>query len=496
MRVMRIDALDNQQLDLKKIDITEKLDVMNKYFTSSVKPEKNVYGLTEVDLGNGITKRTGKNAMGHVFQEYYRDGSIYKIREHLGNHEIKTTDFDDNGNAYMKIISGKNGLIYDLTPNMTITKGNFSATIDSFGRPILNKVTDLKLNAENRVSLDKLKDAFYKKNDHSGHLIAHQFGGTSTRENIVAQLDEVNLSKMKRVENIVKELKNQGHSVDYEIRSNYIGSKNKRPSSFEPKITVDGQEFIDLPADLKKIYNDSNENVLKKATTTIGEKFGVTHEQSMKSGLVAAGISFSVSTVDNVSAFISGEMSAEEIMVDIMKDTASAGILGYGTEFITTTVSKTMSNSSSALIKTVGGSCVPSAMVAFAIDSYNSVTEFAKGEIDGTELAYDLGESATTVAGSYAGSAALGAVVGAAAGPVGAVAACVVGGVVGCAVASEIYASAIEVGAEGTEILSAQAENLAKGTVELFEEHIPEKVTDIKSAFNNFFNKNDISIVL
>jgi len=493
---MRIDSLDNQQLDLKKFDIAEKLEVMNKYFTNAVKPENNMYGLTEVDLGNGITKKTGKNILGHTFQEYYRDGSIYKIREHLGNHEIKTTDFDDNGNAYLKTTSGKNGLTYDLTPNMTVVKGNFSATIDAFGRPVLNKVTDLKLNTENRVSLDKLKDASYKADDHGGHLIAHQFGGTSTKENIVAQLDEVNLSKMKRVENIVKDLKNQGHSVDYEVRSNYVGSKNKRPSSFEPKITVDGQEFTDLPDDLKKIYNDGDVSIFKKATTTIGEKFGVTHELSKKSGLVAAGITFSISTVDNVSGFIDGKISAEEMVVDITKDTVSAGALGYGTQFITTTVSQSMTHSSSTLIKTVGGSCLPAAAVSFAVDSYDSVTAFAKGEIDGAELAYDLGESAATVAGSFVGGAAMGAAVGTIAGPIGTVAGTVAGGVVGCVVASEAYVSAVELGAEGVEVLAEQAENLAQGTVKLFEEHLPEKVTDIKSAFNDFFNKNNVPIAV
>ena len=49
-----------------------------------------------------------------------------------------------------------------------------------------------------------------------------------------------------------------------------------------------------------------------------------------------------------------------------------------------------MSQSSSALIQSVGGSCLPAAAVSFAVESYDSISEFAQGKIDGAELAYIL----------------------------------------------------------------------------------------------------------
>ena len=122
----------------------------------------------------------------------------------------------------------------------------------------------------------------------------------------------------------------------------------------------------------------------------------------IKSGLVAAGITFAVSTADNFSAFIDGEITADEMVVDIVKETAAAGAIEYGAEFISTAASQAMSKSSSQMIRRVAGSTLPVAVVSFAVESYDSVSAYVKGEIDGEELAYELGENAVTVEASLA----------------------------------------------------------------------------------------------
>ena len=96
-----------------------------------------------------------------------------------------------------------------------------------------------------------------------------------------------------------------------------------------------------------------------------------------------------------------GEITAEEMIVDIVTETATAGAIEYGAEFISVTASQAMSKSSSALIKKVAGSSMPAAVVSFAVESYDSVSAYAKGEIDGEELAYELGENAASVAGMF-----------------------------------------------------------------------------------------------
>ena len=137
---------------------------------------------------------------------------------------------------------------------------------------------------------------------------------------------------------------------------------------------------------------------------------------------------------------------------------------------------------------------MPAAAATFAVDSADAIIDYAKGEIDGGELSYELGDSASSVAGGFAGGS-VGAKVGATLGTAivpgvgtvtGAVVGGVVGGVVGTVVASEAYTTAVEAGTEGAKFLAEKAETLAKDTVEFIKENVPEKIDEVKSAFNDF----------
>lgn len=487
-----LDAIEQDALRPKETDIREGLEKLNKCFTTKVAPENGVYGVSEIVKDNGIVERLGKNELGHTFKEYYSDGKLYMKREALGGGKNITTLFDDNGTAYFqtKAELGKNQvkkITRDLIPNTTVRKGNFSAVIDEYGRPTLNKVTDLQLSSASRGDIRDFKDHSYKKNDQRGHLIAHQFGGPESKENIVAQLDEVNLKRMKAVENIVKDLKQQGHKVDYAIKSNYIGT-NKRPSSFEPKIIVDGGEYTELPNELRKILNKPDNSAVGKAVTSAGERFGLSHELGVKSGLVAVGIALPASIVENVSAFAGGEISVDEMASGIFSDTVKAGGLAYGTNFAATSISEMAAKSSSELIKRVGNTCFPGAVAAFALESYKPISSFVKGEIDASELIYDLGESAASVGGGFAGGMLVGTALG---GPAGTIVGGLIGSMVGCAVASELYEVAVKAGEQGVELIAEQMNKLKDVTIELVAEYMPEKLDEVTAAFHTFFEEKN-----
>lgn len=485
-------AIEQGKIDASSVMFKEKLDSFNKFFASKISPESGMYGITEKLRDDGVLEKIGKNEQGHTFKEYYSpEGKLYQKRETLGNHCNKTTYFDDNGTEYLvkevKLDNSKATVkSAELAPNITIQKGNFSAVTDAYGRPVLNKMTDVSIKEGSRESLSSVhRDSSYRTGDHRGHLIPDNFGGPASQENIVPQLGEINQGKVSQVENIVRDLKDQGKKVDYEVKSNYSGT-NKRPTSFEFKITADGKE-IELADDLKKIYNESDENLtsFKKLSIDTGEKFGLANELGIKSAAVSAGITMTVSTVENVSAYIDGEISAEEMVVDIVEDTAIAGAVGYGTTFVTTAATQALTKSSSALIQKVGNSCLPAAVVSFGVESYDDVAAFARGEIDAGELAYNLGENAAGVAGSCVGGAA-GAAAGSVAGPIGSVAGSVVGGTVGCALAVEAYHTAVELGAEGAEIIAEKAQELASNVVDTVSEVVPEALSDVKNAFAEF----------
>lgn len=518
MNAMRYDFVEPNAFSLDKIELKKVMAELNQRFVSKIMPEKGIYGVNEVMRSDGVMEHLGINEFGHKVKEYYDNGRIIKKREILGNGYNATTLYDDNGKEYLRTVTRLNdnrAQIIDqtLVPNATIKKGNFEVLTDPYGRPVLNKMHDVQIRPEGvaRQSLESInKDSAYQAGDHKGHLIADSLGGPASKENIVPQLGEVNQGKFARVERIVREAKAKGHSVDYEVKTNYSGITDKRPTSFEPKVTVDGKE-ISLPDELKKIYNDSSDSSINKTLITLGEKFGEAHQLGVKSGLISAGITFTVSTAENFESCMKGEISGEEMVVNIFKDIAKAGAAGYGTTFITTSVAQKLSSSSSKFIATVGKSCAPAAISSIALMSWKDISDFLQGNIGKAELAYNVGDHAAGTVGSCAGAAigasfgqaaavtigtavsgaGVGAVEGAATGtligPAGTVIGGVIGAAVGCVIATHLYESTVEFvqGKDAAEIAN-MAQKYADQLFSVMEKFYPSQLRLVKVAFDEF----------
>ena len=249
------------------------------------------------------------------------------------------------------------------------------------------------------------------------------------------------------------------------------------------KSTVSSKEAMDAVQNPEK-YTKA---LFTKDIVATANKIG------LESGMSAAGLSAFASSIDNVQKYLKGEVTALEATEDIAKDAGVAGVVGYGTGFITSTVANTMTKSSHTLISKVGGSCAPAAVVAWGVQSFDAVVDYSQGEISKEELAYALGENAVNVAGGIAAGAAIGSVLPGAGTVVGAGAG-FVASMVGCALASEAYAAAVEHGGEGVEILSSKAQELASNTVEMAKIEVPEKVDFIRETINGFASENDIPI--
>ena len=524
MQGISLDSFERNALENIKLDLTEKYRSFNEGFKTALNPENGCYGLKEIDKGNGLVAQYFRKPDGYIRQDFLQDGVLTKIREKLDQNTWATTKFDDNGKTYMKEFSSRadGGRIRthhtELMPDMEIVKKNFTAITDSLGRPVMNKIEDLKI-SQGRESLNVRRDDSYRQADERGHLIADIFGGPASKENIVPQLDEINRSKMKTLENWIRSLK-ESHpdaKIDYEMQCNYKGS-DMRPSSFEPTVRIDGKIQI-LPEEFRKIYNDEKILAHEKAANsagglkgfahdkiasaekmvtdvmenvpTAGRKVSPFHKAGLDEGMEAATITFAVSTIENVEQFMFGDISAEEMVINITKDTGIAGVAGYAEGFVTEAVVTTMRGSASDMIRSLGNSGVPAMVISFGIESYDSVMAFAQGEIDGAELAYDLGGNASAVAGAAAG-AEIGATVGSVVPVVGTTIGGVVGGMVGAAVATGAYETAVEAGMEGAEVLADKAKELATQTVELAREVIPDSAEDVKGAINTFLSENNM----
>ena len=219
------------------------------------------------------------------------------------------------------------------------------------------------------------------------------------------------------------------------------------------------------------------------------------HKAGLDNAAVAVSITLAVSTVDNLQKYMNGEVTAKEAFVDVALDAGKAGAMGYGAAFVSTSVTAVMSQSSHELVQSLAGAGVPGATVAFGIEVYDSVIDYAQGNIDGNQLVYDLGEGGAHVVGGILGSAAAGAVLGSVvpgAGTVAGFGAGLVGGMVGVAVASEAYTTAVEYGTEGAKVLKEKVVNLAHDTYERAKEEIPTGAEDVRNALNDFSDKYNL----
>lgn len=502
MNEMNLESFERQGLDKIKLDLTEKLKGFNDAFSTSVKADNGFYGVSSIERDNGVRIDIARNEIGQISKDYYQDGKLTQNRLKVDDGLWERTRFDDNETPYLKetIKFGKESpreFFYQLAADTRISKGNFTALTDSLGRPIFNEIKDVNLREGKRQNLNVVRTNEYRIGDERGHLIADSLGGPSTAENIVAQLKEVNHGKFIDVEEIVRQLKrdNPDSKVDYSIKTNYA-DQSTRPSSFEPKIVIDGKE-ISLPKELKKIYNDVDMNKLDQAKVVVNEsieKIRPVHNSGMEMGKNAAMVTFAMSTVDNVYRFSCGGISAEEMVTDIVKETGVSGAVGYGTGFISSAVSKQMLNSGHALFNSLGNSAIPVAAITFGVESFDSVNNFAQGNITMKELCYDLGENGIGVAGSIEG-AKYGAMAGTAiAGIPGAAVGGIVGGMVGYAVTTQVYVTVVETGGENVQLLTDKAQEFAKNTYKAAEEYIPEKAESIRTAMAEFADKAGMPI--
>lgn len=510
----RIDTLEEDAFKVKETGVIEKMDKLNKFFKSEVVPNaQEIYGVKETLLEGGGREVLWKNAENHIVKQYFSaDDKLIKQRLMLGNHRSITQFFDDNGHAYLtsEVKLKENTVVRNerLTPKMTIKMDNFTAETDELGRLILGKLEHAEIKDGMRLPMpdtlsQELKDLGYEQ----GHLIPDKLNGPTNQANLVPQNFKINRGDIKRAENIAVDLTKEGHDVNYEMKVNYVGKDNV-PTSFEPKITVDGKVY-DLDTELKKIYNHNPEEKfsgfhnkvtdIRETYTKIREKYAGANQEGLHAGLAAAGLTAAVSSYENVSQYLDHQISGDEMAVNIVKDTGAAFGMGYGQAFIEKAAVQSMEKSSSALIQKTAGTALPAAAVSFAVDSYGDIRDFCTGDIDGEELAYNLGNNAAEVAGGALGGAAAGAVTGAVlgsvAGPVGTAAgfaAGLAGSAVGCAIASEAYKSAVELGSEGAEVLGARAEQFAADAVRSVEQNMPDKLSDIKEAFNNYASENSL----
>lgn len=511
---MNFDKPETSGLDNSISDIESKMKILHSGFESSKKPEagvfsgvnesidKNITNWLDVDLAENTDLSAFRNTFLDTAKQMYSGEDLGDGKKTLGLKDIGAWKINpDNYHQNLKQHSGFSAEV------ISTAKENMQAKISGSGITTY-RVDDLadkaiKGIAKNDQYVDKVRI------DSNGNIVERvqvKFVGKNGEECLRklksksfdkyfndGAVDKMEIPKdyyddvkqliPEKIEKLEEQYRHAAKSGNRELaekKQASIDRYNKIDQMIE-KSTVTSSEAI-AATKHPKLYTAK---IFAQETARVGNKAG------LESAALSASITACVSTVDNVKKVMDGEITPKEAFVDVTKDTAASGGIAYGTTFISTAVSQTMSKSSSALISKVGGSCLPAAAVSYAVESYDDISDYAQGKIGGKELAYNLGENAAAVTGSVVGGA-VGGAIGTVAGPVGSVGGSIVGGTVGCALATEAYQTAVEFGAEGAEFIAEKAQDLASGVVDTVSEVVPEALDDVKNAFSDFSAKAKI----
>ena len=121
----------------------------------------------------------------------------------------------------------------------------------------------------------------------------------------------------------------------------------------------------------------------------------VSHRAGIEGAKFGAAIGGGISAVSNAIAVWTGDKELGDAVIDTAKDTLVSAGVGYSTAFVGTTVKIYMNQSRSSVLKQLSATGLPATIVSVCLAVGKSTIRFAKGEIDGTELAKEMGITAT-----------------------------------------------------------------------------------------------------
>lgn len=513
---MTFDAIESNAFAKNGFNVSEQLSKLHAGFDNTVSAVNGAYENLSASLDDNVANWLGeepglkldKTTVYDKVKQMYSGVKESDGKKTLGLKEISNRKINpDTEYANVKQHSGFSAEV------ISTTKENLKAELDGSGVRTYRADDRPDLFSKNDMYVDKIRV------DANGNIIDRiqtKFVGGNADECYRAlkskefdrYIEDGKVNKLEipkdyykdvkaSIANELKELETEHTAVEAKGDSSALKSVDRQISHL--KKMDDMLEQSTVTSDEAVYATRHPERYVSKLMAEEVVKTSAT--EGLRAGATAAALTCTVSTIDNVQKVMSGEITPEEAAVNVTKDTALAGGVGFATQFVSSAVTQSMSASSHTLIRSISNAGIPAAAITMAISSYDSIIDYAQGTIDESELAKDLGKNAVNIAGSAAGSAAVGAIYGsvvpgagtAVGGAVG-FAAGIAGGMVGTAVASEAYETALEYGPEVAQGFADKAQEMATQTVEVAQKYVPNKVESIKTALNTYINTNNLPI--
>lgn len=488
-----IDSFENNSFSVENKTLGDKLKEFNKSYDSKIKSVEGIYKSNNFSSSEqNIEKVLGKQdfninriPMDSVVtnvKQMYGGKRIGENDNTLGIKEISTWKGDSYSNQRSRAgFAGE--VVSTARENMqNDALGNGNKTYRADDRPDLYQKNDqyvdkIRVDANDNI-IERVQTKFIGKDgsDCAKKLMGKKYdkyfdeGKVDKIEIPKDFYDDAKKYYEDRRESVNKQIesaKERGDDKTLEAKTAELEKINKRDSMLEQSNTK-----------LSEAMQASKNPNYFSAKTMIKPMLKDSAKEGLHQAEEAMIITGAISTVDNVSKYMDGDISAEEAVKNIAVDTGTAGAGAFGVEFVTSATCTMMKNSSNSLIRKVGNvsrSNTAALAVSYGVEVHETVIDYARGNIDNREFADELGRSAAKVAGGAVGSS-----VGRVAGPIGSY----YGAQIGSEVGEISYEATKTVVKTGIEVVqgdvtiddaSAQIEeavyDAADKTVETVEEH-------------------------
>lgn len=500
---MNIDSFESKSMSSEGVNINDKMNSFNKSFDSRVKSTDEIYKNNEFAAQQtNLYNWTGTEKIST--SEIKVDSAVKNIKQMYSGTELP------NGKQSLGIkeVSGWKG---DLK-NKAVLKSHAGYDAEIISTAKENVINDSLGNGIKTYRADDLPDLYSKNDQYVDKVRMDSNGNIIERVQTKFIGDDGRSCCKKLIENKDYDKYFTDGKVDkIEIPKDFYKSGkeylNEQRISLEKQIEVLKSNGKTDALERKQARLDKVnqlDNMLEQSNTTSTEAIqAVKHpklyaakqmapsviNQGVKDGVgqakTAMILTGAISTVDNVSKYIDGEIAAEEAVKNIAVDTGTAGAAAFSVGFISSTTAAVMRSSSNELIKQVGSAgngCLPAVAISYGIEVHETVIEYAKGNIDNAEFVDELGRSGAKVTGGMIGGA-----VGTVAGPVGQFVGTSIGSEVGEAAydATKYVAEAVvdlALGETTIEEITEEATDAALEKVEDIKAKAEESVTEVKET--------------
>lgn len=204
---------------------------------------------------DNLTPKPAFQAAGHA------SSHTYSSADRTVAHLAKTLDgqVDEVAEGVSKTTVIKSGEHFDeagqLKPNVIYEAGEHKYLYETDDIRRIERVhtDELQMKEHDGRLLHNPKTPDKLPGDHAGHLIADQFGGSPELDNLISQAKDVNMVDYRSVERDWADALNATppKKVEVDIKINYEGT-SRRPSSFEVKYWIDGEEFNKIIENINK----------------------------------------------------------------------------------------------------------------------------------------------------------------------------------------------------------------------------------------------------